>query len=264
MYNFLMALGISSHHVKNYIVETAVYEGPLDLLLSLIEHAQLDITKLALAEVTDQYLVYIRNIENRTPEEVSEFLLIAAKLIQIKSEFLLPKPPVREPDEEDPGEALARQLLEYKRYKKSADFLHQLEDQGQHTYLRLVTPIRIDRTLDLLGVTKIDLMELMQNLIDSEEVDEIIKSAVTLSKVSIREKISMITRKLMNDEVITFEAMLHGERTLLDIIVTFLAILELMKQNWVFVEQVDLFGEIKLTKSPDFQTGSLSELEFGE
>jgi segregation and condensation protein A len=259
-----MDFNVSSQHIKKYIVETAIYEGPLDLLLSLIEHAQLDITKLSLAEVTDQYLVYIRNLENRTPEEVSAFLLIAAKLIQIKSEILLPKPPAREPEEEDPGEALARQLIEYKRFKKSADFLHRLEYQGLHTYLRLSSPIRIDRTLDLLGITKNDLMLLMVNLLESQEIDEIITSTVTLSKISIREKIGLITRLLLEQNEVSFLDMLSTGTSLIDIIVTFLAILELMKQNWILVEQSDLFGEIKLTKTPEFQTGNLSDLEFGE
>lgn len=259
-----MHLNISSHHVKKYIVETAVYEGPLDLLLSLIEHAQLDITKLALAEVTEQYLVYIRNLEKRTPEEVSAFLLIAAKLIQIKSEFLLPKPPAREPDEEDPGEALARQLIEYKRFKKSADFLHQLEDRGRHTYLRLATPIRVDQTIDLLGITKNDLMLLMVHLLTSEEGDDLITSTVYLPRVSIKEKISLITSALIDHETVSFNSILPKSPSLVDIIVTFLAILELMKQKWIYVEQTGLFDEIHLTKSPDFQEGSLPELEFGE
>jgi segregation and condensation protein A len=106
--------------VGDYKVATPVYEGPLDLLLQLIEHAELDITKLALALVTDQYLSRLRDLQERAAEEVSAFLVIAARLLQIKSEALLPRPPVREAGEEDPGEALARQLLAYKRYKEIA------------------------------------------------------------------------------------------------------------------------------------------------
>jgi segregation and condensation protein A len=259
-----MELSISSHHIKKYIVETSIFEGPLDVLLSLIEHAQLDITKLSLAEVTDQYLVYIRNLEHRTPEEVSAFLLIAAKLIQIKSELLLPKPPSCEPDEEDPGEALARQLLEYKRYKKSADFLHQLEDQGLHTYLRLAAPVRVDRSLDLLGITKHDLMMLFMNILESRDVDESIISTVSMPKISIREKINVIMRLLSDKEQISFISIFSERTSIIDIIVTFLAVLELMKQKWILVEQADLFGEMKVTKTPDFQSDGSIELEFGE
>jgi hypothetical protein len=92
-----------------YTVNTPVYEGPLDLLLQLIERAELDITAIALAAVTDQYLTYIRALQNNArPDEISAFLVIATKLIQIKSEALLPRPPVREVGEEDPGESLVR------------------------------------------------------------------------------------------------------------------------------------------------------------
>ena len=109
-----------SYKEPTYSVETPVFQGPLDLLLYLIERAELDITTLALAEVTDQFLDYLQNLPELSVEEVSSFLLVAAKLLQIKSEALLPRPVIREAGEEDPGEALARQLIEYKRYKEIA------------------------------------------------------------------------------------------------------------------------------------------------
>jgi len=112
-----MKFDFATQQMGDYKVITPVYEGPLDLLLQLIQGAELDITKLALAQVTDQYLAHLKSIENRLADEVSAFLVIAAKLLQIKSEALLPRPPVREQGFEDPGEALARQLLAYKRYK---------------------------------------------------------------------------------------------------------------------------------------------------
>src|SRR5262245_11384612 len=106
-----MPLETAIHRNRAYRVATPVYEGPLDLLLQLIERAELDITKLALAQVTDQFLSYLAQLENRTANEVSAFLVIAARLVQIKSEALLPRPPQREVGEDDPGEALAQQLL---------------------------------------------------------------------------------------------------------------------------------------------------------
>jgi len=125
-----MKFNFAAHQVDAYQVATPVYEGPLDLLLQLIERAELDITKLALAQVTEQYLEYMRRLPDRAAEEVSAFLVIAARLLQIKSEALLPRPPARESGEEDPGEALARQLLAYKRYKEIADILAQKEISG--------------------------------------------------------------------------------------------------------------------------------------
>ena len=122
-----MTLNTARFQISNYSVETPVFEGPLDLLLQLIERAELDITSFSLAMVTDQYLQYIRNLPEKIAEEVSAFLVIATRLIQIKSEALLPRPPTREVGEEDPGEALARQLIAYKRYRQIADLLAQRE-----------------------------------------------------------------------------------------------------------------------------------------
>jgi segregation and condensation protein A len=94
-----------------YTVLLPVYEGPLDLLLDLIERAELDITRVSLAQVTDQYLEYLRLIPAHDLADLASFLVVAARLLQIKSEALLPRPPTREPGEEDPGDALARQLM---------------------------------------------------------------------------------------------------------------------------------------------------------
>jgi len=147
-----MSLGFISNPINTYQVATPVYEGPLDLLLSLIERAELDITKLALAQVTDQYLAYLQNLSQRSAEQVSAFLVIAARLIQIKSEALLPRPPPREPDEEDLGEALARQLLAYKRFKEVANGLAQRQVAGLKTYLSLAPVIKVEGQVDLSGL----------------------------------------------------------------------------------------------------------------
>src|SRR5512141_2372101 len=117
-----MVLNVAGHQTGGYTVTIPVYEGPLDLLLQLIERAELDITAVALAKVTDQYLTYIHKMQVPA-DEVSAFLVVAAKLLQIKSEALLPRPPVRKEGEEDPGEALARQLRIYKRFKELSGWL---------------------------------------------------------------------------------------------------------------------------------------------
>ncbi|RPJ48201.1 MAG: hypothetical protein EHM21_07770, partial [Chloroflexi bacterium] len=125
-----MSLQVAAHQVEGYRVNTPVYEGPLDLLLQLIERAELDITTLALAQVTDQYLAHLKilqkeNDQGQNAAEVSGFLVIAARLLQIKSSALLPRMPVEtdEEGEEDPGEALARQLVTYKRFKELSGML---------------------------------------------------------------------------------------------------------------------------------------------
>src|SRR3989304_3753693 len=131
-----MTIGITSLHNISYQVTIPVYEGPLDLLLQLIERAELDITKVALAQVTDQYLGHIRQMEELAADDVSAFIVIAARVLQIKSEVLLPRLPVREPGEDDPGEALAWQLITYKKFREIADWLAQRETAGLRTYLR--------------------------------------------------------------------------------------------------------------------------------
>src|SRR4030043_2120203 len=125
-----MVFTSANQQVSNYTIATPVYEGPLDLLLQLIEHAELDITKLSLALVTDQYLVYLHQLTDLEADEVSAFLVIATKLLQIKSEALLPRPPEREPGEEDPGEALAKQLIAYNRYREIDNILIHREEDG--------------------------------------------------------------------------------------------------------------------------------------
>src|SRR5512143_3493905 len=100
-----MTFNPSNELVSNYKIAIPVYEGPLDLLLQLIERAELDITRVSLALVTDQYLQYIHQLTDLEADDVSAFLVVAAKLLQIKSEALLPRPPAREPGEEDPGDA---------------------------------------------------------------------------------------------------------------------------------------------------------------
>ena len=150
---------VLGHQVSKYKVQTPLYEGPLDLLLSLIERSELEITSISLAMVTDQYLAYIHSLEAANPEELSAFLVIAAKLVQIKSEALLPRPPEREPGEEDPGTALVEQLRLYKRFKEIAVWLMERQDQNLRTYLRVAPPPKVEAKLDLSNLTLADLHE---------------------------------------------------------------------------------------------------------
>ncbi len=259
-----MNIGIASHQAGAYRVTTDVYEGPLDLLLQLIEHAELDITKLALAQVTDQFLEHLRQIQERAAEEVSAFLVIAARLIQIKSEVLLPRPPSREPGEEDPGEALALQLLAYKRYRAIAAQLAEREAAGLRTYLRIAPPPRIEGTLDLAGITAQDLAAVAASLFSRPDARSSLDSVVPGPKVTIREKIRLIGRSLQLKTRVTFQKLLGEHRSRLDIVVTFLAMLELIKRHLVTVHQEGMFGEIELQAVNDWNENEEFDLEFGE
>ena len=254
---------VASHQIEGYTVATPVYEGPLDLLLQLIEHAELDITRLALAQVTDQYLEYLHKLEEHAAEEVSAFLVIAAKLLQIKSEALLPRPPIREIGEEDPGDALAHQLIAYKRYREIANLLSEREARGLHTYLRLAPPSRIEGVLDLSGVGLADLVEAAQIVFDTAQKLSL-STVVTPPRVTIREKIAIIRRLVRDRQRTTFGALLEGRRSRLDIVVTFLAMLELVKRHFLNVRQETLFGEISLEPDLTWDEGEEFDLEFGE
>ncbi len=259
-----MSLNIASHQTGAYQVTTPVYEGPLDLLLQLIERAELDITKLALAQVTDQYLEHLRQIQEHAPEEVSAFLVIAARLIQIKSEVLLPRPPSREPGEEDPGDALAQQLLAYKRYREIAELLSQREGSGLRTYLRLAQPPKIEGVVDLSGVGLADLVEAAQSILIKGGIKTPLNAVVTAPKITIREKIGVIAKVLRKHGQSTFRAIVGRKHSRLDIVVTFLALLELVKRHMVQARQEALFGEIQVETTQEWEDSAEFDLEFGE
>jgi len=247
-----------------YRVSVQVYEGPLDLLLSLIEHAELDITKLALAQVTDQFLNYLNNMQNSQAEEVSLFLVIASKLLQIKSEALLPRAPLHEPNEEDLGEALAQQLITYKKFKEIAGLLSIREGLGLKTYLRISKIPAVDGNFTLDGLTIDDLMEAAKQVLGSLESKETLNSVVSPPKITIREKIHLIANFLQNFGQTTFRQILESSSSRIEVVVTFLAILELIKQRAIQVKQDVLFGEINIQSVNSWHENDEFELEFGE
>jgi segregation and condensation protein A len=262
-----MNINIDSPQTSTYTVATPVYEGPLDLLLKLIEKAELDITKLALAQVTDQYLEHLKIVKEHSPDEVSAFIVIAARLIQIKSEALLPRPPQREEGEEDPGEALARQLREYKRFKQVSESLSKRELDGLHSYIRLAPIPYIEPTIDIGDIDVFDLMEVafsLQTIAAQKTSGPSIEGVVAAPRITIRKKINLIANRLKVIKHATFRSMLGRTRTRIEIVVTFLAMLELVKRHWIRANQDQLFGEIELELADRWGDDSDIELEFGE
>ncbi len=249
----------------HYTISTPVYQGPLDLLLQLIERAELDITKLALAQVTDQFLEHLHSLPEMRPDEVSAFLVIAVKLLQIKSEVLLPHPPIHlEDDEVDTGEALARQLLEYKRYKKIADVLEQRERAGLRSYLRLAPPPKVEGKVDLGEYSLTDLVASARALLTPHDQRLPLASVVPPPRVTIRQKISLMGRILRERGKATFRMLLENARSRLEIVVTFLAMLELIKRRMVSVTQDRLFGEIEIESTQPWSEDEDFELEFSD
>ncbi len=231
---------------SDYTIHTDVYDGPLDLLLDLIVKAELDITRLALAAVTDQYLAHLEAMQQTSAVEVSGFLVVAAKLIQIKSEALLPRPPEREEGEEDPAESLARQLKIYREVKATAKWLSGRESAGLRTYIRLAPPPIIEEELDLEGVTVGDLTALLQGLYRYQEEAAPLTSVVTIPKITIKKKINELLENLRRSNRTSYRQMLPEHYDRIEAIVLFLAILELIKQQYATAEQEGLFADINI------------------
>ncbi len=249
-----------------YTVQLPVFSGPLDLLLQLIEREELEITNVALAQVTDQFVSYVRVMEQLNLGELADFLSIAARLILIKSEALLPRPVERAPGEEDPGEELARRLLAYKRYKQVALGLRQREDANLHTYVRLAPPPKIEKQLDLSNVTTIDLLEAVRRALalmppDTPELSTV----VAPPKVTIRDQIRRLADAFrVSEGHVAFHEVLAQSNSRMEIMVTFLAALELIKRRKVEARQTELFGVIELVALTDWTDDEalFTELEF--
>jgi segregation and condensation protein A len=254
---------VLGHQVSKYKVQTPIYQGPLDLLLSLIERAELDITTISLAMVTEQYLSYIHGLaEKASPEEISAFLVIAAKLVQIKSEALLPRPPEREPGEEDPGTALVEQLKLYKRFKEIGGWLLERQNQNLRTFLRVAPPPKVEAKLDLSNVTLQDLLEAGGRAFGREEEKRALGTVISAPKVTIREKIELITRTLRDVERASFRGLLGSKASRIEVVVTFLALLELVKRYHVIAHQEELFGEIEFVRQGEWENDEDIEIEF--
>ena len=230
-----------------YEVRLSVFEGPLDLLLHLIEREELDVTTVALAQVTDQYMAYLADLEHREVKELTTFVLVAAKLLLIKSLALLPRPPVLPPEAQDVGDELVRQLQAYKRFKEIASLLHEREKEGLHGYIRIAPMPRLEPQLDLEGVTANDLLTAVQEALDAVPIPPAGEIIIPVT-VTIEGQVAHIEKRLTRRHRIRFRDMLSEATSRVEIVVTLLALLEMMKQDRVHVHQDQLFGEIVIER----------------
>lgn len=236
----------------SYNVTIPSFSGPLDLLLKLIERQELDITEISLALVTDQYIRKISGIDKNKVESIADFIVVAAKLVLIKSQSLLPKPPLVEEGEVDHGDDLVRQLLIYKKYKGASQWLDNRNRAGLRSFVRIGAPVIIDKKLDLEDV---DLESLRQMMIYVLNKPKIIKKSVSevvgRPRITVKDSIRNIAVSMRNKLRVSFFSVLSSngrKNTRTEIIATFLGVLELTRRNMVKTEQTDLFGDIDIIR----------------
>jgi segregation and condensation protein A len=230
-----------------YLVRLPLFEGPLDLLLHLIQKNELDITAISLALVADQFVAHLHTIGDVQADLIADFLVVAAKLLLIKSRLLLPRPPVvADEEEDDPAEALARRLREYKKFKQAAMFLKQLETDGRHSYVRVAPPPAMETRIDWEAISLDDLLAALQRALEHEEDMQPAGVMVAPRKVTVREKIEWIEHLIGQHRQVPFHRVVGQSGSRIDIVVSLWAVLEMIKRGRLRAHQSELFGEIML------------------
>jgi len=245
-------VSVSVHPVGSFSVRLPAFSGPLDLLLHLIQRQELDITAISLVTVTDQYLEQVANLTEERVERLSDFLVIGARLLVIKSRALLPETPFDhvDRDEEDPAEALARQLKEYKRFKDSAGWLQFREQAGLRSYLRVAPVPQLDRRLDIGEHDQKSLLRAFQGALDrAAALEDSVSVVVRERRVTIEQQITLLRQEVQRDGRVFFNDLLSRRAGWLEVSVTLLAVLELIKRHEVNVNQPILFGPIEIVKA---------------
>jgi segregation and condensation protein A len=231
-----------------YEITLPTFTGPLDLLLRLIERAELDITAISLARVADQYLAHVRSLEEVDPRAVAEFVSLAARLLLIKSRALLPRPAVesRAAAEDEDAEALARQLREYRRFKQAATLLRGWQEEDRRLFLRLAPPPTPDLPPPPVDHSLAELIAALQRRLQlALPLDETAALAFG-PRLTVGQVVTRVRERLARTPWFSFEDLFSEAITREDVIVTFWAVLELLKRRAVSVEQDGLFGAISI------------------
>jgi segregation and condensation protein A len=223
------------------------FQGPLDLLLYLIRKHNLDVLDIPMASLTKQYMVYIEAMQQHRLELAAEYLLMAAVLIEIKSRMLLPRPPKAEEESaEDPRAELMRRLLEYEQMKLAAQNLNQVPQAGRDFEL---VQVLIERTVieRLPNVSVEDLRHAWLALLTRARVNA--HHRVRREELSVREQMTKVLRLLRNTDFVSFDSLFDADASIPILVVTFIAILELAKENMVEITQTETLGNIYVRTS---------------
>ena len=247
-------------------VKLEVFEGPLYLLLHLIDKNKIDIYDIPIVEITNQYMEYIRNMQREDLNIMSEFLVMAATLLDIKCRMLLPKEVNEEGEEEDPRQGLVEQLLQYKMYKYISYELKEREMDSDMVLYKgptipeevkeYVEPVNLDKLLGDLTLQKLGAIfqEVMKRQTDKIDPVRSKFGKIEKEEVTLTDKFTYIHSYMKDHKRFSFRQLLEKQHTKMHIVVTFLAILEMMKLGEIHVEQEETCGDIMIER-----TGILSE-----
>jgi len=247
--------------VESINVHLEAFEGPFDLLFHLIEKNEIDIYDIPIAQLTEQYIAFLEQAEYKNMDGMSEFLLMAATLIEIKSKLLLPKQKQEQP-QQDPREELVNKLLEYKKFKEITEDFKKREEtaalvlykEADKAVEKLKQSNKQDLDLDkfLCGITLDNLYEAFTEVMKRREtkVDRVRSSFKSVERdlYTIDEKIDYIRDLLILRPSVSFYTIFRPKAVKMEIVVTFLALLELIKMKEVSVSQKETFSEILITK----------------
>ena len=222
------------------ILET--FEGPLDLLLYLIRKQNLDILDIPIAEITRQYMAYVELMQSARLELAAEYLLMAAMLAEIKSRMLLPRPSENENEEEDPRAQLIRRLQEYERYRKAAEDIDDRPRVGREVFLAVVEcddkPVkRIEP-----NVTLFEMLDAFRSVLQRAEMYR--HHRVLMEALSVRERMTQILGRISAEHFLSFESLFDVKEGRMGVVVTFMAVLELLKESLLVLVQNEPFAPI--------------------
>jgi segregation and condensation protein A len=234
----------------SYRVKLEIFEGPLDLLLYLIRKDEIDIYDIPIAHITEQYLAYLELMQELDIAVAGDFLVVASTLIYIKSKMLLPPDPKAEGEEdlsEDPRAELIERLLEYQKFKSAAQMLYSRGEIETACYTR--GPLETDSSNPEVSATVLDLLRVFREVLKRAEAQ--IEMEIARDEVTIAEKLAQIHALLDQYEQINVREIFEMSRSKRELIITFLALLELVKEWRIYLIQRELFGDIYARKRTD-------------
>lgn len=243
-------------------VKLQVFEGPLDLLLHLIDKNKIDIYDIPIVEITNQYMKYIKAMEKEDLNVMSEFLVMAATLLDIKCKMLLPKEVNEDGEEEDPRQELVEQLLEYKMYKYMSYELKDRELESERVMYKTPTipqevmeyeqPVNLDELLGNLTLQKLNhiFKDVMKRQVDKIDPVRSKFGKIEKEEVTVSDKLVFVTDYAREHKKFSFRTLLTKQSTKTQIVVTFLALLQLMKEGVLYIEpQEQPFDDIRITSN---------------